>query len=242
VKRSLVALAILISLALFAAAAAAKKESGTTVDSGSFEVLVDGKRVGTEHFKIQQNAAGSVTTSTIKVVAGTKAEQSSTLQLNATGELVHYDWKELSPGKAQTTVEVSGGILLQKVTLVAGKKPDELPYMTPPSTFILDDNFFTHRQLIVWRYLGGNCGTKDGKFACVPGKLGILVPAQHIKAIVALELVGLEKISWKGSEREVLHVKLTADEIAWDIWVDPADSYKVLRILIPANKTEVLRT
>jgi len=54
--------------------------------------------------------------------------------------------------------------------------------------------------------------------------------------------VGQEKLSWKGAERDVLHLKLTADEIAWDIWVDPADSYKVLRILIPANKTEVLRT
>jgi len=240
VKRSLAALALLVSLAVLAVAAA--KESGTTVDSGSFEVLVDGKRIGTEHFKIQQSAAGSVTTSTIKVVTGTKAEQSSTLQLSATGDLVHYAWKELSPGKAQTTVEVTGGTLLQRVTVTAGKRADEVPYMTPPSTAILDDNFFTHRQLIVWRYLRASCGTKDGKLVCTPSKLGIIVPAQHIKAIVGLELVGQEKLSWKGAERDVLHLKLTADEIAWDIWVDPADSYKVLRILIPANKTEVLRT
>jgi len=242
VKRSLSVLAVLLALAAFLAAAPkTAKDAGTTVDSGTFEVLVNGQRVATENFKIQQTPAGSVTTTTIKVTAGgVKAEQSSVLEISPAGELLHYAWKELSPGKAQTTIEVSSGALLQRITMPDAKKPMDVPYLMPPTTFILDDNFFTHRQLLVWRYLGG-C-MKEGKLACAPGKLGIIVPAQHLQGMVSLEVVGLEKQSWKGAEHELLRVKLSSDDIVWDIWVDPGDSYKVLKISIPANKTEVLRT
>ena len=240
-KRMLSGFAVLLALA--AVVAAAPKETGMVVDSGTFDVLVDGKRVGTENFKIQQNAGGSVTTSTIKVLAGgTKAEQSSTLELTPTGDLVRYSWKELSPGKAQTTVEVTAGTLLQRISLPENKKPVDVPYMTPPSTAILDDNFFAHRELLVWRFLGSSsCGMREGKRVCNPLKLGFLVPARHTKDIATLEMVGTEKLTWKGIDRELVHLKLTSDDVAWDIWVDPADSYKVLRIAIPASKTEIVR-
>jgi hypothetical protein len=234
-----ISLVVLASLTLLLATP--PKESGTTIDSGAFQVMVDGKHVATETFKIQQTAGRSVSTSTIKVV-GSKNEQSSVLEMTSSGELVRYAWRELSPTKAQTTVEVTSGTLLQRVMAPDAKKPMEVPYMTSPSTFVLDDNFFTHRQLLLWRYMAGSCQAADNKLTCAPSKLGILVPAQHVMAVVSISLVGSEKVAWKGVERDLLHLKLALDDVAWDIWVDPADSYKMIKILIPSSKTEVLRS
>lgn len=239
-KRFLKCLAFLLAPALPLLLAA--KDPGAVVDSGTFQIVVNGQQVGTETFKIQQQAGRSITTSSIKVQSGgTKAEQSSVLEMTAAGELIGYSWKEQSPGKAQTTVDVTSGALLQRVVAGEKAKPIEVPYMAAPTTFILDDNFFTHRQLLVWRYLAGSCGQKDGKPACNPTKLGVLVPAQHVMIVVNLELVGPEKLNWRGAERDMLHVRMTAEEVGWDIWVDPADNYKMVRVLVPANKTEVLR-
>lgn len=236
---------VLASLLAVQAAPAKTKNPppGKVVDSGTFEIVVDGKRVGTETFNIQDHGATNVTSSLTKVLAGTtKAEQSATLEMSSAGELIHYDWKELSPGKATSTVEVSQNAVVQHIVMNDAKKPVDLPYMTAPSTMVLDDNFFSHRQLLVWRYLRGSCGTgTDGKQSCTPAKLGVLIPAQHLVAVISLELVGNEKMNYKGAERDVTHLKLMADDVQWDIWTDPADSYKILRIYIPSNKTEVVR-
>lgn len=233
----------LVVLACVAAAMAApkpKNEPGRVIDAGTFTVVVNGKKVGTETFKIEQRGNDSFTTSQVKVTEGDRAEQSSELQMNSAGELVHYAWKEISPGKAQSTIDVTQGALMQRIVMPNGKKPVELPHMAPPSTFILDDNFFTHRELLTWRYLAG-CTVSGDKRSCPPMKLGVLIPAQHIMAVINLEMVGSEKVSINGVERELTHIKLMADDVEWGIWVDPADSFKIIRITIPVNKTEVVR-
>ena len=239
-KNVRVTLAVLVCVAA-ALAAPKEKESSRVVDSGTFVVTVDGKRIATETFKIEQRGNNSFTTSQVKVsTENMKAEQVSELEMSSAGELVHYTWKELSPGKAQSTVEPTSGALLQRIVMPDGKKPIDLPHMAPPTTFILDDNFFTHRELLAWRYLAG-CTVSGDKRSCPPTKLGVLIPAQHIMAVVNLELVGSEKLNVNGTERDLVHIKLTTDETEWGIWVDPADSFKVVRITIPASRTEVLR-
>src|SRR4051812_38014464 len=240
-KSSLACLFVVASLSL-ALPAQPKESAGSVVDSGSFDVTVDGKHVGTETFKIQQQAGRSITSSTIKVLTGDgKAEQSTVLELTSAGELVHYAWRELSPGKAQSTVDVASGSLMQRVMLTDSKKPIETPYMTSTSTAVLENNFYAHHELLVWRFLRGSCGMAEEKLACSPAKLGILIPAQQSMATVSLALVGTEKLPVKGAERELLHIKLSSDDTTWDVWVDPADAYKLMRLTIPASKTEVLR-
>ena len=63
---------------------------------------MNGHRIATETFSIQQNATGSVISSQFKTEEGTdKAVQSSELQLAPNGDIRKYEWKEISPGKAQ---------------------------------------------------------------------------------------------------------------------------------------------
>lgn len=235
---------MVLAASLFSAVlvmAAPPKDTGKVVDAGTYSITVDGARVGTETFKIQDMGATNVTTSQIKITSGNKAEQSSVLTMTSAGDLVRYAWREISPGKSETSVEVTEKAVMQHLVIPGEKKATDIPYMTPNSTMVLDDNAFVHRQLLVWRFLRSSCSVTDGKETCANGKLGVLVPAQHVIAVMSIELVGVEKMQYKGAEKDVAHLKLTSDDVEWNIWVDPADSYKILRMNIPANKVEVTR-
>ena len=59
---------LLLSAAL-AGPAKDKEPADQTVDAGSFGVFMNGRRVATEKFSIQQNPAGSVATSEFKTEA-----------------------------------------------------------------------------------------------------------------------------------------------------------------------------
>ena len=99
------ALMVGISCLLLVSAAVAepakdKEPAAQSVDAGSFGVFMNGRRVATEKFSIQQNTAGSVATSEFKTEPGVDpAAQSSELQLALNGELRKYEWREISPGK-----------------------------------------------------------------------------------------------------------------------------------------------
>lgn len=243
-KTSQIALIVLASVAVAFAAPKSKSGDDKVVDSGSYSILVDGKRVGTETFKITQHGSNSVTNSLIKISSGdTKAEQSSVLEMTSAGELVRYAWKEISPARAEATVEVTQTAVMQHDVLPNDKKPADIPYMISPFNQVLDDNFFAHRQLLIWRYIAEACKTTAEKGGCAlkPTKLGVLIPAKHTPAVVSLEFAASEKLAVKGVERDLLRLKLMVDDVEWSIWVDPADAYKIVRIVVASSKTEVLR-
>jgi hypothetical protein len=74
-----------------------------------------------------------------------------------------------------------------------------------------------------------------------PAEFGVLVPQDHTSLRVRLELVGKEKVSIHGAERELLRVNLTGEGFEWGLWVDAQDQFKLIRVAIPADKTEVVR-
>src|SRR5690242_7773325 len=123
-----------IALASLAAAKTPEK-AATAVDSGSFGVFVNGQRVATESFNRQQRSDASVATSELKSADG-KNTQHSELQLSPAGDLRHYEWRELSPGKAQATVEPMDEFLVEKITIEPGTKAAEKPFILPTSTLV----------------------------------------------------------------------------------------------------------
>jgi hypothetical protein len=58
---------------------------------------------------------------------------------------------------------------------------------------------------------------------------------------VRLELVGREKVLIRGTERELLRLNLKGDEFTWALWLDDKDQFKLMRVLIPDDNTEVVR-
>lgn len=238
--------ALILAVCGFATAKEKEKEpEGQKVDSGSFGVFMGGRRVGTETFSVYQNQNGSVIESEFKTEGSTPpATQDSEMRLTASGEIRRYDWREVSPGKSQLTIVPNDQFLTQKWTTGPQEKEGEQPYLLAPSTAILDDYFFVHREVLVWRFLSMACKQEKGQLQCPIKqrvKFATLNPHQHSSAPGTLQSLGLEKVMLKGTEQELHKLELTTDSGTWFLWVDDHDQFKLMRISIAGENTEVRR-
>jgi hypothetical protein len=220
----------------------AKSDAPQSIDSGSFGIFIRGQRVATETFHIEQQAGNSVIKSQVKETGGADAaSQKSELEITSSGELLRYDWSQSTGGTLMVFPE--NDFLKEKITISATAKPAEQAFLLPSSSPILDNNFFVHREVLAWRYLSSACRTESGNLKCPqdPAEFGTLVPQDRISVPVRMELVGKEKVSVRGTDRTLLHLKLTGESFEWGLWVDDQDHYKLIRVAIPADSTEVVR-
>lgn len=240
-------LKIVLVLSFFCALAfpvsSPKAPAPQLVDSGSFGVFMDGKRVATETFSIHQSSTGSSVTSEFKSEAGVEqAAQNSDLELAPNGELVSYQWKETRPGSSQALVFPSQDFLTERFSKTPQDKPTEQPFLLPPSTSILDDYFLIQREVLAWKYFATSCKQENGQLSC-PLKqkvqLGTLNPHARQSMLVNMQYSGREKISLHGTERELTRLDIKTEVGDWVFWLD--DQLKLQRILDLTTNTEVLR-
>jgi hypothetical protein len=246
VATTMLALGCLCLLAVPVAAASGKDDKATAtqmVDSGSFGVFMNGRRVATETFSIQQSSGGSTIASQFKSEAGTdKAEQTSEWQMSPSGELRKYEWKEVSPGQSQAVVLPNQDFLIERFKSGPQDKELEQPFLLPASSSLLDDYFFVQREVLAWKYLASSCKQDKGALQC-PLKqhvqFGALNPHARASTSVTMEFAGREKVTIRGTERELNRLDLKSDSGNWALWLD--DQFKLQRILVSGGNTEVVR-
>jgi hypothetical protein len=220
------------------------KDGMHTVDSGSFGIFMGGHRVATETFHIEQGPSGSMSTAEFKTDPGNanQSVQSSKLDLTPSGDIRKYEWKELSPGKAEATVVPANEFLTEHIKKSGDDKAEEQPFLLPASTSILDDYFFSQRQILIWRYLATACKQENGQVKCPANQktqFGTLNPQQRSSQPVSLEFMGKDKVNIRGAEKELDRFVLKGEGGEWVLWVD--DQFKLQRIVITDENTEVLR-
>ena len=232
-----------VAICVVVLAIAACADSGRkVVDSGSFGIFREGKRVATETFKIEQEPGGSTATFQLKIDDGSKEPaQTAEMELSSTGSLKRYEWHQLMPEKAEALVTPNDPFLLEKMVSAPGARPVQQPFLVPPTTVILDNNLFAQRELLAWRYMAGGCkaGAKEMECKLGPEKFGILVPQALNTSTVTMESVGWEKVPVRGAERTLIRLNLKTDSGDWALWLD--NNYKLVRMLIAGENTEVLR-
>ncbi len=244
------ALAFLLasSLAAFAPANAADKKdkqklpANQTIDSGSFGIFIKGQRVATETFHIEQQNGTSVIKSQLKDTSGSNStSQKSDLTLSPSGELLRYEWSQSSGGSL--SVVPDNDFLKERISPSTSSKPAEQPFLLPAVTPILDNNFFIHREVLAWKYLNAVCQAAGGDTKCrqEPADFGTLVPQDRTSMSVRMSLGGKEKVNIRGTERELLRLNLHGDQFDWALWVDENDHFKLMKVSIPADNTEVVR-
>lgn len=242
------ALVLAFCLAALAGAVAADKkektkpEASQTVDAGAFGVFIKEQRVATETFTIEQKNGTSIIKSHLKATAGQEsASQKSDLEITPSGELLRYEWSQSSGGSL--SVFPNNDFLKETITASASSKPAEQAFLMPSTSAILDNNFFIHREVLIWRYLAADCKPVNGNLQCPkePANFGALVPQDRNSLSVRLELVGKEKVAIRGAERELLRLNLTGENFEWALWVDENDHFKLIKVAIPADNTEVVR-
>lgn len=194
----------------------------------------------TETFSIQQDNGTSTVKSHLQEAGNSNAGQSSELQMMGSGELIRYDWNDAN---SSLVVTPKNEFLLEKITTGASSKPAEQPFLMPNTSAILDNNFFIQREVLAWRYLATNCHTDNGTLKCQQGpvEFGVLVPQDRTSMPVRMELVGREKVMIRGTEHELLRLNLKGEAFSWNLWVDDKDQFKLMRVQILDDNTEVVR-
>ncbi len=240
VKAILFSMIVTAAASLWAADQKEKKPGSKVWDAGSFGIFMNGKRIGTEKFNIEQRSDVNIATSEIKVDDGnTKATQTAEMQITPKGELRSYVWRATVPQKEESSVEPKDELLVEHVSPADQKKID-VPHILPVNTVILDDNFFSQRELLVLRYLATGCVWKqDQGRVCGPSHFGILVPHQHAAGEAVIDLVGQDKITVKGQSIAVNKMTLNTDGTVWVLWV--SDDFKILKMAVPDSNVEVVR-
>jgi hypothetical protein len=210
------------------------------VDSGSFVVIVKGQRVATETFRIEQSATVNSASAELKVDVGDKMVQKAELQITPAGELRKYEWHELSPTKSQIVVEPTDQFLVERITPEPPQRMIQQSFILPLTTVILDDYFFSQREILAWRYLAQACGGKLEHCRPARTQFGVLVPRQRLTLTATLAYIGPEKVKVKGAELELNRINLKlADDPEWALYLD--GNLKLIRVDIPAENTEVVR-
>ncbi len=220
-----------------------KEPDHAAVDSGSFGIFVNSKRTATEKFSVEQSAEGSLITTDFKTEDTTKGtHQTTLLKLAANGDLRRYEFKELEPGTEQAVLEPKEEFLIQHSMLTPAEKPEEHPYILPPSTNLLDDFVFVHRELLAWRYLANACRHDKGLVQCplkFKTNMGVVIPRSRTSMLVSVEFLGRDNVSVHGKPRELNRFDLKSETDDWQLWLD--DDYKVVRMFIPDQATEIVR-
>jgi hypothetical protein len=246
--RNILVMVGLCLLALSVSAVASDKKDDKApgaqmVDSGSFGVFMNGRRVATETFSIHQGSDGSSIKSEFKTDGATeKAVQTSEWQMAGSGELRNYEWKEVSPGQSQAVVTSNKDFLIERFRNSPQEKEQEQPFMLPASSSVLDDYFFVQREVLAWKFLASSCKQEKGVLQC-PLKqrvqFGALNPHARSSMSVGVEFAGREKVTIRGVEQELNRLNLKIDSTEWALWLD--DQFKMQRILIAGENTEVVR-
>jgi hypothetical protein len=194
----------------------------------------------TETFSVQQDNGASTVKSHLQEAGNSNAGQTSELQMTGSGELIRYDWND---GNSSLVVTPKNEFLLEKISTGGSSKPAEQPFLMPNTSAILDNNFFVQREVLAWRYLATNCHTDNGTLKCQQGpvEFGVLVPQDRTSMPVRMELVGREKVMIRGTEHELLRLNLKGEAFSWNLWVDDKDQFKLMRVQILDDNTEVVR-
>jgi hypothetical protein len=233
-------------LALLLAVPAVAKDKPSpadVVDSGSFGVYTAGHRVATETFAIKQGPDGSIVSSVFKSAQGEQqAEQSSELDLTPSVDLRKYEWKEISPEKSVATVMPNDNFLIERFGSGTDNKQHDQNFLLPPSTSILDDYFFVHREVLAWKYLATSCKNENGTMKCPlqPVQFGTLNPRERTSMSVSIEFAGRDKFTFHGAEQEFPKFRLKSEMGDWAFWLNDKDKFKLVR-LVDDSGTEVLR-
>lgn len=234
---------VTLAVFLLLASAFARETPANAVDSGSFGVFLNGQRVATETFSVQQSGAGSTVASQVKADGGADLGQKSELKITAAGDLIRYEWHDLAGSKAELSVAPNNEFLMEHITMGPGQKQAEQPFMMPVSTMVLDNNSFVQRELLVWRFLGSACHQEKGQTQCptTAASFGVLVPQERTSMAVSLQVMGKETVKIKGVDRSLLKVTLKQDSGDWMLYVDDHDQFKLMRIVVAGNGTEIVR-
>lgn len=218
-----------------------KQFSGQMVDSGSFGIFHNGRRVASEIFSVTTNNGVSTVTSQIQQEDTKQTDQTSEMQVASDGSLINYEWHQMQEPNAELTLLPKNEFLTEQLKQSAASKPVEHPFLMPKTSIVLDDNFTVQREVFAWRFLASACQQEKTDFKCAATSFGTIDPQEAISIAITAQPGGVDQIVVKGVKRQLWRVNLKSDSEEWSLWLDPTDHYKLVRLARSGVDMEVVR-
>jgi len=155
------------------------------------------------------------------------------------GSLSRYEWKQITPVRSSAVVEAKDQFLTMRVT--AEGKTTEQAYFLSQTAFVLDDYFFSTREVLLWRYLASSCKPRPAGEECElqRSRFAVLIPRRRTSSQVFIEFKGYETMPLNGRPQRLRHFLMQTEGPDWHMWLD--SDQKLVRISIPDTNTEILR-
>jgi len=180
------------------------------LETGRFTITQDGKKIGTEQFTISTGRDGGYVAEAKTQLMGDPQQLSSRLELDRKLKPVSYEYNH---GKG--TIRVKFGEPTSEYETETDGKKSSMDFRFPESGFILDNNFFSHYVMLLY------------KVSETGGDFPILVP-QDMR-------LGVATIKAKGSNVYELHI----GEVMMEATTDKTG--KLIRLAVPSAKVVVER-
>ena len=199
-------------------------------DRGTLQIRVDGQPAGSEDFEIHESGGAWTARGTADVPGenGEKAKVTGKMTLTPDGAPIRYECSTTSPRKEAAAVQFDGTVATVEMK-VEGASPysQEFRFNAPP-VVILDNNMYHQYEILALLY---DWEHKD------PKTYSVLIPQELTPGSVTAEYGGQQVMD--GVKVDVLRVRSTDLEI--DLFCDPAQQERVLRIEVPAAKAVIVR-
>jgi len=195
-------------------------------DKGNFRIMVNGQQMGKEEFEINPNGGNWVAhgSSEVQTPDGT-THVSGTLELQADGSPLRYEWQTQGKKKASATIQFSS--LTATIDLnMDGARPykQQFTFTTSPIA-VLDNNLYHQYAVLARLYDRQKKGAQT---------FSVLVPQELTPGTITVESMGDQNVN--GKKLEELTAK--TEDLEVDLYLDNG---RLVRIVAPSNNAEIIR-
>jgi hypothetical protein len=223
---------LMIAVTVLSAPAAVHGQT-TTLDEGTFRLLVGGREAGTETFSIRQSGSGDravvIAQGRVVLADGGGGEQvTSSLQLSGSPlRPAAYDLQVEGEDTERIAGRVVGGRFSARIVRPAGEQMRE--YLVSDGAVIADEGVAHHYYFLAQR-VGGESG-----------RIPVVIPRSSRQVWAQVTVAGTEAVQVAGRSVQArrLDVQLEGGAAA-QVWVDAQD--RVLRVAIPSKDFVAERT
>jgi hypothetical protein len=202
--------------------------AGIAPERGVFRIVLDGRTVGSETFRIFREHGVWKAEGTIELrLPGQATERDhADLTLASDGAPVAYRWTGKS-SKMRSIVVAFRGDAAEMTLSRPGAAPAVEAYRFPQGHIVvLDNNVYEDYAILAQLYDWRTRGTQ---------KFSVLIPQDQTPGTIAVQAMGRRKIA--GETLEWLRVE--SPDLEVDLYLDAA--HRLMRIVVPGSHAEIVR-
>jgi hypothetical protein len=203
-------------------------------DEGVFEILLAGRPVGSESFRIHSSvgkveARGEIHLHVEQNGKTMDAQSFPDLSLDSQLLPVTYTWNQKGSQSSRLEVDFRGKVAKVRYKTTNGKE-DNREFSLPPDVMVLDDNVVHHYQLVADRFWAMGGGKQI---------FPVFVPQEALPSLLTVEDLGNGGDKTAGAPAGFRHLLITTDVTHIDLWLDGQQHLE--RVSVPTTQLEAVR-